>query len=132
MTAHTLERLRPYALPLVVLLITWGMIAGITPSFRGVGSIFAVLEGFPLVGLAALDGPPEVLRGLREVGPRCVRLAALVEVPPVRAPDVARRHAVFFAVFLVNPPLVRGGAARTEEGGRHDEDRRADKRETHR
>ena len=53
MVAHAIDRLRPYALPLVVLLITWGIIAGITPSFRGVGSIFAVLEGFPLVGLAA-------------------------------------------------------------------------------
>ena len=63
MFAHAVDRLRPYALPLVVLLITWGIIAGITPSFRGVGSIFAVLEGFPLVGLAALGLAVTIIAG---------------------------------------------------------------------
>ena len=63
MVARSLDKLRPYALPLVVLLITWGIIAGITPSFRGVGSIFAVLEGFPLVGLAALGLAVTIIAG---------------------------------------------------------------------
>ncbi len=46
--------MRPYALPLLILILTWIVIAAITPSFRGTGSIYAVLEGFPLVGLVAL------------------------------------------------------------------------------
>ncbi|MFO1060635.1 MAG: ABC transporter permease [Dongiaceae bacterium] len=54
MIAALARRLRPYALPLGVLVATWIVMAAITPTFRGTGSVFPVLEGFPLVGLAAL------------------------------------------------------------------------------
>jgi len=56
-------RIRPYALPLAVLLITWIVIATITPSFRGAGSVYAVLEGFPLVGLVALGLAVTIIAG---------------------------------------------------------------------
>ena len=42
MIGRLVDRLRPYALPLLVLVVTWIVIASITPSFRGAGSIFAV------------------------------------------------------------------------------------------
>jgi len=46
-----------------VLLITWIVIATITPSFRGAGSVYAVLEGFPLVGLVALGLAVTIIAG---------------------------------------------------------------------
>ena len=49
-----MERLRPYFLPLIILIVTWVVIAAITPTFRGQASVYSVLEGFPLVGLVAL------------------------------------------------------------------------------
>lgn len=49
-----LDRLRPYALPLAALAVTWIVISLITPTFRGEASVFSVLEGFSLVGLVAL------------------------------------------------------------------------------
>jgi len=63
MIGRLVDRLRPYALPLLVLVVTWIVIASITPSFRGAGSIFAVLEGFPLVGLAALGLAVTIIAG---------------------------------------------------------------------
>ena len=56
-------RMRPYALPLAVLAITWIVISGMTPSFRGEASGFAVLEGFSLVGLAALGLAVTIIAG---------------------------------------------------------------------
>jgi ribose transport system permease protein len=58
-----LARLRLYALPLVVLAIAWIVISGMTPSFRGEASAFAVLEGFSLVGLAALGLAVTIIAG---------------------------------------------------------------------
>jgi ribose/xylose/arabinose/galactoside ABC-type transport system permease subunit len=46
-----------------VLLIPWIVIATITPSFRGAGSVYAVLEGFPLVGLVALGLAVTIIAG---------------------------------------------------------------------
>lgn len=46
-----------------MLLITWIVIATITPSFRGAGSVYAVLEGFPLVGLVALGLAVTIIAG---------------------------------------------------------------------
>lgn len=63
MIAGVVARIRPYALPLAVLLITWIVIATITPSFRGAGSVYAVLEGFPLVGLVALGLAVTIIAG---------------------------------------------------------------------
>ena len=42
-----LDRVRPYVLPLVVLVVTWIIIAAITPTFRGEASVFSVLRGLP-------------------------------------------------------------------------------------
>jgi ribose/xylose/arabinose/galactoside ABC-type transport system permease subunit len=53
MTVGLGARLRPYLLPVAVLIVTWVVISVLTPSFRGEASIYAVLQGFPLVGLAA-------------------------------------------------------------------------------
>lgn len=54
MMAAFLAWVRPYALPFAALVITWIVIAVITPTFRGEASVYSVLEGFPLVGLIAL------------------------------------------------------------------------------
>jgi ribose transport system permease protein len=58
-----LERLRPYLLPLIVLVVTWVVIASITPTFRGQASVYSVLEGFPLMGLAALGLAVTIVAG---------------------------------------------------------------------
>jgi ribose/xylose/arabinose/galactoside ABC-type transport system permease subunit len=55
--------MRPYALPLAVLAITWIVISAMTPSFRGAASGFAVLEGFSLIGLAALGLAVTIIAG---------------------------------------------------------------------
>jgi ribose/xylose/arabinose/galactoside ABC-type transport system permease subunit len=47
-------RVRPYLMPLLVLVVTWVAMAWISPSFRGEGSVYAVLENLPLLGLIAL------------------------------------------------------------------------------
>jgi len=57
------ERVRPYVLPLIVLAVTWIVIAAITPTFRGQASVFSVLQGFPLVGLAALGLAVTIVAG---------------------------------------------------------------------
>jgi ribose transport system permease protein len=58
-----LARARPYLLPLAALVATWIVISAITPSFRGEGSAYAVLEGFALVGLAALGLAVTIIAG---------------------------------------------------------------------
>lgn len=58
-----LIRLRPYLLPVLVLAVTWVVIAAITPTFRGQASVFSVLQGFPLVGLAALGLAVTIVAG---------------------------------------------------------------------
>jgi ribose/xylose/arabinose/galactoside ABC-type transport system permease subunit len=63
MTTGVLLRLRPYLLPVFVLALTWIVIAVITPTFRGQASVFSVLQGFPLVGLAALGLAVTIVAG---------------------------------------------------------------------
>jgi ribose/xylose/arabinose/galactoside ABC-type transport system permease subunit len=41
-------------MPLLVLAVTWFVMAWTSPSFRGEGSVYAVLENLPLLGLIAL------------------------------------------------------------------------------
>jgi ribose/xylose/arabinose/galactoside ABC-type transport system permease subunit len=86
MTAGILARLRPYALPLAVLVITWIVIASVTPSFRGVASIFSVLEGFSLVGLVALGLAVTIIAG--EFDLSVGSMAALAAVITVLASPV--------------------------------------------
>ena len=57
------DRLRPYFLPFLVLLVTWIVIASITPTFRGQAGVFSVLQGFPLMGLVALGLAVTIVAG---------------------------------------------------------------------
>jgi hypothetical protein len=61
--ARVLEALRPYLLPLLVLVLTWAVIASVTPSFRGAASAYSVLEGFALAGLVALGLAATIIAG---------------------------------------------------------------------
>lgn len=54
---------RSYLFPAIVLVLTWIVIASITDTFRGPGSIYAVLEGFPLIGLVALGLAVTIIAG---------------------------------------------------------------------
>lgn len=63
MTARILGALRPYLLPFLVLLVTWAVIALLTPSFRGAASAYSVLEGFALAGLVALGLAATIIAG---------------------------------------------------------------------
>ena len=53
----------PTLLPLFVLVVTWIVIAAMTPTFRGQASVFSVLEGFPLIGLVALGLAVTIIAG---------------------------------------------------------------------
>jgi ribose/xylose/arabinose/galactoside ABC-type transport system permease subunit len=61
--ARVPEALRSYLMPAAVLIVTWLVIAAITPSFRGEASIYSVLEGFALVGLVALGLSVTIIAG---------------------------------------------------------------------
>lgn len=63
MRSGALSRLGPYVLPLIVLVITWIVIAAVTPTFRGQASVFSVLQGFPMIGLAALGLAVTIIAG---------------------------------------------------------------------
>ena len=63
MIERFITRVRPYALPLAVLIVTWIVIAVITPNFRGTGSFYAVLEGFPLIGIVTLGLAVTIIAG---------------------------------------------------------------------
>jgi ribose/xylose/arabinose/galactoside ABC-type transport system permease subunit len=76
------DRLKPYALPFAVLVVTWIIIAVITPTFRGEASVYSVLEGFPLVGLVALGLAVTIIAG--EFDLSVGSMAALAAVIAVR------------------------------------------------
>ena len=63
MTGGLLDRARPYLLPTLVLVVTWIVISSITPTFRGEASVFSVLQGFPMIGLAALGLAVTIIAG---------------------------------------------------------------------
>ena len=83
----TLLRLRPYLLPLLVLAVTWLVIAAITPTFRGQASVFSVLQGFPLVGLVALGLAVTIVAG--ELDLSVGSMAALAAVIAVQSSPLA-------------------------------------------
>lgn len=78
--------LRAYGLPLAVLAVTWLVISLVTPSFRGTASFYAVLEGFPLVGLVALGLSVTIIAG--EFDLSVGSMAALAAVIAVQASPV--------------------------------------------
>jgi len=63
MNGGLVGRIRPYILPLLVLIVTWVVIAWLTPTFRGEASVYSVLNGFPLIGLAALGLAVTIIAG---------------------------------------------------------------------
>ncbi|MEQ8965059.1 MAG: ABC transporter permease [Azospirillaceae bacterium] len=97
MTRQLYTRLRPYMMPLAVLAITWIVIAATTPSFRGQASIYAVLEGFPLVGLVALGLAVTIIAG--ELDLSVGSMAALAAVIAVLASPAGLIGCIAIAVL---------------------------------
>jgi ribose/xylose/arabinose/galactoside ABC-type transport system permease subunit len=89
---------RGYGLPLLVLVLTWIVIASMTPSFRGVGSIYAVLEGFPLVGLVALGLAVTIIAG--ELDLSVGSMAALAAVVAVLCSPIGLIGCITAAVVV--------------------------------
>lgn len=78
MKSLILGRVGTYIVPAAILLLTWIVIAYLTPTFRGTSSIFAVLEGFPLTGLVALGLTVTIIAG--ELDLSVASIAALAAV----------------------------------------------------
>jgi ribose/xylose/arabinose/galactoside ABC-type transport system permease subunit len=91
-------RIKPYALPLAVLIITWIVIASITPSFRGAGSVYAVLEGFPMVGLVALGLGVTIIAG--ELDLSVGSMAALAATIAVLTESAGLVGCILIATFV--------------------------------
>lgn len=98
MTVNILDRLKPYLLPLAVLVITWIVIAAITPTFRGQASIFSVLQGFPLVGLVALGLAVTIIAG--ELDLSVGSMAALAAVIAVQLSPTGLIASVLLATLV--------------------------------
>lgn len=91
------ESVRSYILPLVVLVVTWIVIAAMTPSFRGEASVYSVLEGFPLVGLAALGLAITIIAG--EFDLSVGSMAALAAVIAVQTSSLGLIPCLAIATF---------------------------------
>jgi ribose transport system permease protein len=91
-------RLRAYALPLVVLIAVWIYISATTDTFRGEAAFFSVLEGFPLMGLAALGLAVTIVAG--ELDLSVGSMAAVAGAIAVRAADAGLIGAVLIAVAV--------------------------------
>lgn len=98
MRPGVLHRLRPYFLPLMVLVITWIVIAAITPTFRGQASVYSVLNGFPMIGLAALGLAVTIIAG--EFDLSVGSMAALSAAVAVLSSQLGLFGAVGFAVAV--------------------------------
>lgn len=93
-----LQRLRPYLLPLLVLIVTWIVIAALTPTFRGQASVYSVLNGFPMIGLAALGLAVTIIAG--EFDLSVGSMAALSAAIAVLSSQLGLLGAVGFAVVV--------------------------------
>ena len=80
----------PMSLPLIVLVVTWIVIAAITPTFRGQASVFSVLQGFPLVGLAALGLAVTIIAGELDLSVGSMAALAAVIAVQTSAPRPRR------------------------------------------
>ena len=98
MRSGILQRLRPYLLPLLVLIITWIVIAVLTPTFRGQASVYSVLNGFPMIGLAALGLAVTIIAG--EFDLSVGSMAALSAAIAVLSSQLGLFGAVGFAVVV--------------------------------
>src|SRR3712207_1218097 len=91
-------RLRTYALPVVVLIGVWIYISATTEEFRGEASVFSVLEGFPLLGLAALGLAVTIIAG--ELDLSVGSMAAVAGAVAVRVEDAGLIGAILIAVAI--------------------------------
>jgi ribose transport system permease protein len=91
-------RLRTYALPVVVLIGVWIYISATTEEFRGEASVFSVLEGFPLLGLAALGLAVTIIAG--ELDLSVGSMAAVAGAVAVRMEDAGLIGAILIAVAI--------------------------------
>ncbi|HSI79140.1 MAG TPA: ABC transporter permease [Solirubrobacterales bacterium] len=98
MQSLVIDRVRSYALPLLVLIVTWAIIASSTPTFRGEASVFSVLEGFPLLGLIALGLAITIIAG--ELDLSVGSMAALAGVVAVKAGELGLLGAIGVAVAV--------------------------------
>lgn len=98
MRSAVLERARSYALPALILIATWVIIASSTPTFRGEASVFSVLEGFPLLGLIALGLGITIIAG--ELDLSVGSMAALAGVIAVKAGELGLLGAIGVAVAV--------------------------------
>jgi ribose/xylose/arabinose/galactoside ABC-type transport system permease subunit len=98
MRSGLFQRLRPYLLPLLVLVITWIVIAVLTPTFRGQASVYSVLNGFPMIGLAALGLAVTIIAG--EFDLSVGSMAALSAAIAVLSSQLGLFGAVGFAVVV--------------------------------
>lgn len=98
MSSVTAVRLRSYALPLAVLVITWAILAATTPTFRGQASVFSVLEGFPLLGLVALGLAVTIVAG--ELDLSVGSMAALAGVVAVKTASAGLLASLLIAIAL--------------------------------
>jgi ribose/xylose/arabinose/galactoside ABC-type transport system permease subunit len=97
MNGRLIGRIGPYILPLVVLIITWAVIAWLTPTFRGQASVYSVLNGFPMIGLAALGLAVTIIAG--EFDLSVGSMAALSAAIAVLSSQLGLIGAIGFAVL---------------------------------
>jgi ribose transport system permease protein len=91
-------RLRAYALPVAVLIAVWIYMSATTDTFRGDAAFFSVLEGFPLMGLAALGLAVTIIAG--ELDLSVGSMAAVAGAIAVRAADAGLIGAILIAVAV--------------------------------
>jgi ribose/xylose/arabinose/galactoside ABC-type transport system permease subunit len=108
MGSAILLRLRPYLVPLAVLATTWLIMAWTTPDFRGEGSVYAVLEGLPLLGLVALGIGVTMIAG--ELDLSVASMAAMAGVIAVEASGWGLIPCVLYATAICTlVGAVQGG-----------------------
>src|SRR3954447_24857966 len=85
-------------MPIVLLIVTWVLIASTTPSFKGQSSVYSVLEGFPLLGLVALGVAVTMIAG--ELDLSVGSMAALAGGVAVKSASAGLVPAVLAAVAV--------------------------------
>jgi ribose/xylose/arabinose/galactoside ABC-type transport system permease subunit len=98
MPSLVFDRARSYLLPVLVLVVTWLIIASTTSTFRGEASVFSVLEGFPLLGLVALGLAITIIAG--ELDLSVGSMAALAGVIAVKTASTGLVGAILIAVAV--------------------------------
>lgn len=92
-----MNAVRPYALQLGVLVSLWIFFVATTPSFAGVGALYAVLQSFALLGLVAVGMAVTVVCGELDISVASV--AVLAGVICVRVADLGLVSAILVATL---------------------------------